>query len=94
MIPDIFKAYDIRGLVGKELTKDFAFSVGAAFAKYLEQVREPSTVVIGEDIRPTSPELASAKRDRFSGRVRYCNRLYLVLRRCQSIGPCTNRCLQ
>ena len=60
MIPDIFKAYDIRGLVGKELTKDFAFSVGAAFAKFLEQVREPSTVVIGEDMRPSSPELASA----------------------------------
>lgn len=60
MIPDIFKAYDIRGLVGSELTKQFAFSTGVAFAKFLELQREPATVVIGEDMRPSSPELAEA----------------------------------
>ncbi len=60
MIPNIFKAYDIRGLVGSELTKQFAFSTGVAFAKFLEVVREPATVVIGEDMRPSSPELADA----------------------------------
>ena len=60
MIPNIFKAYDIRGLVGSELTKQFAFSTGVAFAKFLEQEREPGTVVIGEDMRPSSPELAEA----------------------------------
>lgn len=60
MIPNIFKAYDIRGLVGSELTKQFAFSVGVAFAKFLEGEREPGTVVIGEDMRPSSPELADA----------------------------------
>jgi phosphomannomutase len=60
MIPDIFKAYDIRGLVGTELTKQFAFSTGVAFAKFLELEREPATVVIGEDMRPSSPELAEA----------------------------------
>jgi phosphomannomutase len=60
MIPDIFKAYDIRGLVGSELTKQFAFSTGVAFAKFLELEREPATVVIGEDMRPSSPELADA----------------------------------
>ena len=58
--PNIFKAYDIRGLVGKELTKQFAFSTGVAFAKFLELEREPATVVIGEDMRPSSPELADA----------------------------------
>jgi len=58
--PNIFKAYDIRGLVGKELTKQFAFSTGVAFAKFLELEREPATVVIGEDMRPSSPELAEA----------------------------------
>jgi phosphomannomutase len=63
MIPNIFKAYDIRGLVGTELTRDFAFAVGAAFAKFLELEREPATVVIGEDMRPSSPELASAFAD-------------------------------
>ena len=60
MIPNIFKAYDIRGLVGSELTKQFAFSTGVAFAKFLELQREPATVVIGEDMRPSSPELADA----------------------------------
>ena len=59
-IPNIFKAYDIRGLVGSELTKQFAFSTGVAFAKFLELEREPATVVIGEDMRPSSPELADA----------------------------------
>jgi phosphomannomutase len=59
-IPDIFKAYDIRGLVDDELSPDFAFAVGLAFARFLEIEREPSTVIIGEDMRPSSPELAEA----------------------------------
>ena len=59
-IPDIFKAYDIRGLVDEELSLDFAFAVGLAFARFLEIEREPSTVIIGEDMRPSSPELAEA----------------------------------
>ena len=59
-IPDIFKAYDIRGLVETELSPDFAFAVGLAFARFLEIEREPSTVLIGEDMRPSSPELAEA----------------------------------
>jgi phosphomannomutase len=59
-IPDIFKAYDIRGLVDSELSPDFAFAVGLAFARFLELEREPSTVIIGEDMRPSSPELADA----------------------------------
>jgi phosphomannomutase len=59
-IPDIFKAYDIRGLVDGELSPDFAFAVGLAFARFLELEREPSTVLIGEDMRPSSPELAEA----------------------------------
>lgn len=59
-IPNIFKAYDIRGLVGTELTPDFAFITGAAFARFIIQEREPGTIVIGEDMRPSSPELADA----------------------------------
>ena len=59
-IPNIFKAYDIRGLVGSELTPDFAFATGAAFARFIIQEREPGTIVIGEDMRPSSPDLADA----------------------------------
>jgi len=61
--PDIFKAYDIRGLVENEITPDFAFRVGLAFARFLEQEREPATIVIGEDMRPSSPTLADAFSD-------------------------------
>jgi phosphomannomutase len=60
MSESIFKAYDIRGLVDNELNQDFAFATGVAVAKFLELEREPGTVVIGEDMRPSSPELASA----------------------------------
>jgi phosphomannomutase len=60
MSASIFKAYDIRGLVDKELTPDFAFATGVAVARFLELEREPGTVVIGEDMRPSSPTLATA----------------------------------
>jgi len=56
----IFKAYDIRGLVDTEIDSDFAFATGVAFARFLQIEREPGTVVIGEDMRPSSPELADA----------------------------------
>ncbi|CAB4741698.1 MAG: phosphomannomutase/phosphoglucomutase [Actinobacteria bacterium] len=59
-IPHIFKAYDIRGLVDTEITPDFTFATGLAFARFLQQVREPGTVVIGQDMRPSSPALADA----------------------------------
>lgn len=58
--PQIFKAYDIRGLVDSEITPDFTFATGVAFARFLQQVREPATVVIGQDMRPSSPKLADA----------------------------------
>ena len=59
----IMKAYDVRGLVDKEITPDFAFALGASFARFLEEEREPATVVIGEDMRPSSPQLAQAFAD-------------------------------
>ena len=57
---DIFKAYDIRGLVDIEIDADFAFATGLAFARFLQLEREPGTIVIGEDMRPSSPTLAEA----------------------------------
>ncbi|MDP1851034.1 MAG: phosphomannomutase/phosphoglucomutase [Candidatus Planktophila sp.] len=59
-IPNIFKAYDIRGLVDTELTPDFSFATGLAFARFLQQEREPATVIVAEDMRPSSPSLAQA----------------------------------
>jgi phosphomannomutase len=56
----IFKAYDVRGLVDTEITADFCFATGVAFARFLQLEREPGTVVIGEDMRPSSPIFADA----------------------------------
>ena len=56
----IFKAYDIRGLVDVEIDVDFTFATGVAFARFLQIEREPGTIVIGEDMRPSSSPLADA----------------------------------
>jgi len=61
--PEVFKAYDVRGLVGSEINPEFAFRTGLAFARFLEQEREPGTLVIGEDMRESSPSLAEAFAD-------------------------------
>ena len=42
------------------MTADFTFATGVAFARFLQQEREPGTVVIGEDMRPSSPIFADA----------------------------------
>jgi phosphomannomutase len=54
----IVKAYDIRGLVGEELDEDVARALGAAAAHVL--VPEGGRMVIGRDMRPSSPDLAAA----------------------------------
>ena len=41
--PNVFKAYDIRGLVDTEIDSDFAFETGVAFARFLQIEREPAT---------------------------------------------------
>jgi phosphomannomutase len=54
----VIKAYDVRGLVGSEIDEQFVGEVGAAFARL---VRGDSTrVVIGHDMRESSPALAAA----------------------------------
>ena len=63
MLEKIIKAYDIRGLIKNEITPDFSFSVGVAFAKFLEIEREPATIVVGEDMRASSAPLAAAFSD-------------------------------
>ena len=62
-LDQVIKAYDIRGLVKKQITPDFTFVLGTAFARFLAEEREPGTVVIGEDMRPSSDDLATAFAD-------------------------------
>ena len=51
-----FKAYDVRGKLGEELSKDIAYRVGRATA----QSQKTATVVVGFDARATSLEMARA----------------------------------
>jgi phosphomannomutase len=51
-----FKAYDVRGELGKNLDADIAYRIGRAFA----EVRKAGRVVVGRDSRASSPELAKA----------------------------------
>ncbi|MGA0853710.1 MAG: phosphomannomutase/phosphoglucomutase, partial [Luteolibacter sp.] len=55
----IFKAYDIRGIYGKDLTEDLAGKIGRAFATFLNCKK----VVIGHDMRPHSVPLFKALAD-------------------------------
>ena len=63
LLDKVIKAYDIRGLVDEEISADFTFALGIAFAKFIEREREPATIVVGEDMRPSSPDLATAFSD-------------------------------
>ncbi len=51
-----FKAYDIRGKVPSELNTDLAYKIGRAFAKH----QNAKSVVIGRDVRESSPKLSEA----------------------------------
>ncbi|MDQ2638897.1 MAG: DUF3131 domain-containing protein, partial [Actinomycetota bacterium] len=54
----VIKAYDVRGLVGEEIDEDFVADVGGAFARLVRS--GSSRVVIGYDMRASSPSLAAA----------------------------------
>jgi phosphomannomutase len=56
-VSGIFKAYDVRGKVGSELTPEVVENIGRAFADWLP---EKGPVAVGRDMRPDSAELASA----------------------------------
>jgi phosphomannomutase len=59
----IFKAYDIRGIVPDELDPDLVRDVGAALVQALsltEAQDDKGAVVVGYDMRPSSPKLAAA----------------------------------
>jgi len=52
----IFKAYDIRGVVGEELGPNDAYAIGRAAARYLAA----SPLLVGRDARMSSPALCEA----------------------------------
>ena len=54
--PDIFKAYDIRGLYPQEINEDAVRLIGRGFVAYLEARR----IAVSRDMRVSSPALAAA----------------------------------
>lgn len=54
--PEIFRAYDIRGIYGKDFDADFAFHLGAALVKYLNR----KNFLVANDNRSFSVELAES----------------------------------
>jgi phosphomannomutase len=73
MIDKIFKAYDVRATYPNPLNEEAAWKVGHATGQYLrrsrqtlpgaQQVKMESTVCVGRDMRPHSPDLAKALSD-------------------------------
>ncbi len=57
--PEIFKAYDIRGIVDKTLTVESVKSIGRAIGSEA-RARKVKTVVVGRDGRLSGPELSGA----------------------------------
>lgn len=58
----VFREYDIRGIVGKDLDPSLARAVGTAYATALRRLVPQRTprVVTGHDNRPSSPSLSGA----------------------------------
>ncbi|PKO84888.1 MAG: phosphomannomutase/phosphoglucomutase [Betaproteobacteria bacterium HGW-Betaproteobacteria-11] len=57
--PEIFKAYDIRGIVGQTLTADSVRLIGRALGSEA-RARRLSSIVVGRDGRLSGPALAQA----------------------------------
>jgi phosphomannomutase len=64
--PEIFKAYDIRGLYGTDIDAALAEEIGRAFAQVIADLEDKPTTELrlglGRDMRLTAPELSEAYR--------------------------------
>src|SRR5437763_14995501 len=66
--PEIFKAYDVRGLYPAQLDEDVAYRVARSFARVVSQMKNGSgdsgpaglKIALGHDMRVHSPPLAEA----------------------------------
>jgi phosphomannomutase len=64
----IFKAYDVRGVYPDEFDEDAAFRIGHAFAEWLPTAGvDADRVVMGRDVRLSSPDLSEAFADGVTG---------------------------
>jgi phosphomannomutase / phosphoglucomutase len=63
----IFRQYDVRGIVGRDLTPDVGRAVGRAYAALLAERGVSGRVAVGRDNRPSGPELRDALVDGLTG---------------------------
>jgi phosphomannomutase len=54
--PQVFKAYDVRGVYGRDLDEEGAYAIGRA---YVEEF-EPRRIAVGRDMRLSAPAMARA----------------------------------
>jgi phosphomannomutase len=54
--PAVFKAYDVRGIYGRDLDEEGAYAIGRAYVEQFELGR----IAVGHDMRESSPEMARA----------------------------------
>jgi phosphomannomutase len=68
--PEIFKAYDIRGVHGSDFDADVAEQIGRAFVRVIAELEgKPAADLrlgLGRDMRLTAPEMEAAYRDGIS----------------------------
>ncbi|MDQ6887788.1 MAG: phosphomannomutase/phosphoglucomutase [Gemmatimonadota bacterium] len=57
---EIFRQYDVRGIVGKDLTPQVADRLGRAYAAYLMRHGVRGTIAVGRDNRPSGKALRDA----------------------------------
>jgi phosphomannomutase/phosphoglucomutase len=56
MNPEIYREYDIRGVIGEDIREDEFVTLGRGFGTYFNQVGE-KTIVVGRDCRLSSPQI-------------------------------------
>lgn len=56
----IFRQYDVRGIVGRDLTEEVAYGLGRGYAAYLDARGIRGAVAVGRDNRPSGNALRDA----------------------------------
>jgi phosphomannomutase len=57
-LSEFIKAYDVRGLVPQQLNETVAFAIGSAFAQVVARPDGATAIVVGHDMRESSPGLS------------------------------------
>ena len=63
----IFKAYDVRGLVGVQIDPPLAKAIGASFARFVSAEEGAAEIVVARDMRPSGVDLVASFIDGATG---------------------------